>query len=230
MVGRAPGGWSGPGSELRCVLITHYLVGVACWFLKITSPAHPPLHTSSMRMRFLRVLFLVAMLMLPCSMLPDDELSTARRKALRMKSTRQLKEILKELGIKHKGLNKDAIKELAYKENALERWEELHPEKKKKPARSAEAEEKERIIAKLQGMGINMGGDSGQMANMDIEALRNLETQLGSLGALFGGGGGGIKFPGKKAEAKSPSEAIEETAGSDPPEVEVDPTADHDEL
>lgn len=50
---------------------------------------------------------------------------------------RQLKEIFDELGVSHKGLDKDGLRKLAYKENAVGRWEELHPEKKAKPRSSS---------------------------------------------------------------------------------------------
>ena len=52
--------------------------------------------------------------------------------AIRMKTTRQLKEIFEELGIDSKG-SKDELQKRAYKEDAITRWEELHPEKKRKP-------------------------------------------------------------------------------------------------
>ena len=59
----------------------------------------------------------------------------AAEKAVRMKTTRQLKEILTELEIKFpKDADKEDLKELALKHDAIARWEELHPEKKKMPA------------------------------------------------------------------------------------------------
>ena len=58
----------------------------------------------------------------------------AKRKAIRMKTSRQLKEIMKELDIAHpSSISKDDIRELAYTEDAVNRWEELHPEKKRRP-------------------------------------------------------------------------------------------------
>lgn len=38
-----------------------------------------------------------------------------------------------ELNIDYKGLDKEGLRKKAYKENAVGRWEELHPEKKPKP-------------------------------------------------------------------------------------------------
>ena len=40
---------------------------------------------------------------------------------------------LSQLGIEHKGLGKEALRKKAYKENAIEKWEKLHPDKKRKP-------------------------------------------------------------------------------------------------
>ena len=59
------------------------------------------------------------------------------KKAIRMKTTRQLKEIFDELGIAHKGLDKAALQKVAYKENAVQRWEKLHPEKKAKAKKAS---------------------------------------------------------------------------------------------
>ena len=60
----------------------------------------------------------------------------AMQKAVRMKTSRQLKEIFDELGISHKGLDKEGLRKKAYKEDAVGRWEKLHPEKKKAPRSS----------------------------------------------------------------------------------------------
>lgn len=57
----------------------------------------------------------------------------AMKKSIRMKTTRQLKEIFDELDIGHKGLSKEELQTMAYKEDAVGRWETLHLEKKKKP-------------------------------------------------------------------------------------------------
>jgi len=60
----------------------------------------------------------------------------AMQKSIRMKTSRQLKEIFEELGIDHKGLDKEGLRKKAYKEDAVGRYEELHPEKKPKPRRA----------------------------------------------------------------------------------------------
>lgn len=60
----------------------------------------------------------------------------AKEKAVRLKTTRQLKEILTELKIKvPKDADKEDLRELALKHDAISKWEELHPEKKKGPPR-----------------------------------------------------------------------------------------------
>ena len=64
----------------------------------------------------------------------SKEEQKAAAKAVRMKTTRQLKEILAELKIKvPKDADKEDLMELALKHDAIPKWEELHPEKKKKP-------------------------------------------------------------------------------------------------
>ena len=80
----------------------------------------------------LRLLFL-ALLLSPAAGITEAE-RNAKKKAIRMKTTRQLKEIFDELGIDHKGLSKDDLQKKAYKEDAVTKWEELHPEKKRKPS------------------------------------------------------------------------------------------------
>eukprot|EP00316_Scyphosphaera_apsteinii_P013240 CAMPEP_0119321714 /NCGR_PEP_ID=MMETSP1333-20130426/56227_1 /TAXON_ID=418940 /ORGANISM="Scyphosphaera apsteinii, Strain RCC1455" /LENGTH=209 /DNA_ID=CAMNT_0007328749 /DNA_START=58 /DNA_END=687 /DNA_ORIENTATION=- len=66
-----------------------------------------------------------------------QEDKAAMQKAIRMKTSRQLKEIMTELKIDFKrAKNLDELRKLAYKEDAVGRWEKLHPEKKK-PKRSA---------------------------------------------------------------------------------------------
>ena len=59
--------------------------------------------------------------------------TAAKEKAIRLKTTRQLKEILTELKIKvPKDAGKEALRSLALKHDAITKYEELHPEKKKK--------------------------------------------------------------------------------------------------
>lgn len=83
-----------------------------------------------MRSLLLSLLFL---LLLNGAFAADTSLGD-KKKAIRMKATSKLKEILKELKIKfNPEMDKDAIHALVLKEDALTRWEKLHPEQKKKP-------------------------------------------------------------------------------------------------
>ena len=59
----------------------------------------------------------------------------ARRGARPLQIAPWPQKIFDELGIDHKGLDKEGLRKRAYKENAVGRWEELHPEKKAKPRR-----------------------------------------------------------------------------------------------
>ena len=60
-----------------------------------------------------------------------------KERAVRMKTSRQLKDILDELSIPYApSMSKDDLRALALKEDAVSRWEELHPEKKRKPRAS----------------------------------------------------------------------------------------------
>ena len=137
------------------------------------------------------------------SELNDDE----AKKAVRMKTSRQLREILDELDIHAPaGASKDELRDIALKENAIPRWEELHPEKKRatrpdgmdadewqrlkaqmKGDFSHEQDpEKRRILEKLKAKGISFGGAS----SLDVEQLKNLEA------AMDGMGSGTFKMPG----------------------------------
>ena len=133
---------------------------------------------------------------------------------------RQLKEIFDELGIEHKGLSKDDLKKLAYKENAVGRWEELHPEKKRKPPKGDGGfggipgmdgfgggdPKMEELLRQMKGdfsaekdperrrileKLAKRGMSFGGGNNMDTEQLRQMEKMLHGLGDLKGGGGGG---------------------------------------
>jgi hypothetical protein len=97
----------------------------------------PRQHTHPLFVGMRSALLVLAALLVDnlCLARTAEEKETAL-KAVRMKTTRQLKEIFDELGIDHAGLAKQALRKKAYKENAVERWEELHPEKKK-PKRPA---------------------------------------------------------------------------------------------
>ena len=141
----------------------------------------------------------------------DDEV---KAKAVRMKTSRQLKEILTELGIDHGGLDKDGLRALALREDAVTKWEELHPEKKRKPRSQSpfgnmgaapegmDPVEWERLMAQMRGDFSHeqdpekrrilnklkgMGMSFGGGSDMDLEQLKNLEKAMGNLGDLKGG-------------------------------------------
>ena len=98
------------------------------------SPEQPQLLPPSKEHNMLRLrLLFLALLLSPAAGITEAE-RNAKKKAIRMKTTRQLKEIFDELGIDHKGLSKDDLQKKAYKEDAVTKWEELHPEKKRKPS------------------------------------------------------------------------------------------------
>lgn len=113
------------------------------------------------------------------------------QKTIRMKTSRQLKEIFDELGIDHKGLSKDDLKKKAYKEDAIPRWETLHPDKKRKPAKGAPPDFAGGFDGggsgdpKIEELMRQMRGDfSGEK---DPERRRILE-KLQKKGMSFGGG------------------------------------------
>lgn len=77
------------------------------------------------------VLLLLSLLSL---LQPGAAADAAVEKAVRMKTSRQLKEMLTELNIKFpKDADKERLRSLAIKHDAVSKWESLHPEKKKKP-------------------------------------------------------------------------------------------------
>ena len=90
------------------------------------------------------------------------------KKAIRMKTTRQLKEIFDELEIGHKGLSKEQLQTLAYKEDAVGRWETLHPEKKKKPSPASRGG----------GGGGGYGGMPGMEGMKDVPGMEDMMRQM----------------------------------------------------
>jgi len=90
----------------------------------------------------------------------------AMKKSIRMKTTRQLKEIFDELDIGHKGLSKEELQTMAYKEDAVGRWETLHPEKKKKPRPAS------------RGGGGGGGGMPGMEGMGDVPGMEDMMRQM----------------------------------------------------
>lgn len=162
------------------------------------------------------------------------------QKAIRMKTTSQLKKIFDELGIDHKGLDKEGLRQKAYKENAVGRWEELHPEKKRKPRSPAggmpdfgseappdmDPREWERLMSQMRGdfsyekdperrrilESLKAKGiNFGGGNDMDIEQLRNMEQALGGLGSFKTAGGGASEpRPARKARPRADDDISDE--------------------
>ena len=164
---------------------------------------------------------------LACEALRARHLANACRSARSQRGCmccrRQLKEIFDDLGIDYKGASKDELKALAYKEDAVGRWEEKYPEKKRKPPVggggfpgmegmgggdpkmeellrqmkgdfSAEKDPvRKRILTKLAAKGMSFGGGS----SMSTEQLVQMEKMLENLGDLKGNGAA----PGGAADA-----------------------------
>ena len=173
------------------------------------------------------LLCLVAVFAISCAANDDvDQL-----KAVRMKTTRQLREIFKELDIDAPAsLSKEELQALALKENAVSRWEELHPEKKRKPRgpgpggfafggdapEGIEPEAWAKLKAQMNGDFSyekdpekarilkklkSMGVSFGGASDMDIEQLRNLEQAMAGMKD-----GSGFRTPGGGAGASEPEE------------------------
>ena len=146
-------------------------------------------------MQFRRAAVVAVVALLATLAVCEDDDEAAKAKAVRMKTSRQLKEILAELGIEHSGLDKDGLRELALKEDAVSKWEELHPEKKRKPRTAGaggmpdfgaggvpegmDPAEWERLMAQMRG---------DHSHEKDPEKRRILE-KLQKMGMSFGGGG-----------------------------------------
>ena len=113
------------------------------------------------------MLLLAFMLLSPVHGRTAEE-KESMKKAIRMKTTRQLKEIFDELEIDHKGLSKEELQTKAYKEDAIGRWETLHPEKKKKP----------RPASRGGGGGGGYGGMPGMEGMKDVPGMEDLMRQM----------------------------------------------------
>ena len=113
------------------------------------------------------MMLLAACLLLPVHSRTAEE-KDAMKKSIRMKTTRQLKEIFNELEIGHKGLSKEELQTMAYKENAVGRWETLHPEKKKKP----------RPASSGGGGGGGYGGMPGMEGMKDVPGMEDMMNQM----------------------------------------------------
>ena len=146
----------------------------------------------------MRVLSLLLIAALPLFLHADDSVDDETiRRQIRMKTTNQLKNMFTELGITFKSsATKDALQSLALEKGALQKWWELHPEKRpKKKAEEPEGEaweklqrqmkgdfssekdpEKRRILEKLAARGMHMSG-----RDQSLESLKEMEKMLEGL-------------------------------------------------
>ena len=177
-------------------------------------------HARRQVMQLHRLLFYIAAFFALAEVHAEDDEAAA--KAIRMKTSRQLREILSELNVDAPAsLSKDELRVLALNENAIQRWEELHPEKKRsKPAGggpdfdAAQMPEGMDPAAWAKLMGQMRGDFSGETdperrrilqklkakglsfgggSDMDTEQLRNLEAAMGGMSGNFRTPGEGSK-------------------------------------
>ena len=152
-------------------------------------------------MRFFPLFLLAATL--HCLARADDSIDDETiRRQIRMKTTNQLKKMFEELNIPFKSsASKEKLQALAHESDALQKWWELHPEKKPKKKAGGAPDgvdsdmweklqrqmkgdfsnepdpEKRRILEKLSKRGMHLGGGKEQT----LESLRDMEKMLDGL-------------------------------------------------
>lgn len=114
------------------------------------------------------------------------------RRAIRMKTTRQLKAMFVEVDtVFDESLDKNGLQELAYNSNLMENYWKLHPEKRPKqkvndpPAGDfshVQDPVKRRVLESLKRKGINIGMAGG--AAMSLDALIDMDRQTSGLPPL----------------------------------------------
>jgi len=142
----------------------------------------------------------------------------AKQKAIRMRTSRQLKEIFDDLSITYKKSDKvDELRKIAYKEDAVTRYEEKYPEKKRKTPKGVPGggipgmdgfggggdPKMEEMLRQMRG---DFSGETdperrrileklakkgmsfGGGSSMDTEQLRNMEKMLDGMGDFKGAG------------------------------------------
>ena len=158
-------------------------------------------------MRFLNPLLLLAVL--PFLHADDSIDEEANRRQIRMKTTGQLKKMFQELDIPFKAsATKDALQKLALDNDAIQKWWDLHPEKKPKKKLEApdgvdgdmweklqrqmagdfsseQDPEKRRILEKLSKRGMHLSGGKDH----SMEELKNMEKMLDGMPDFRKGGG-----------------------------------------
>jgi len=114
------------------------------------------------------------------------------RRAIRMKTTRQLKSMFEEVdAVFDASLDKDGLQEFAFQSNLMERYWKLHPSKRPKPkVKDPPAGDfahiqdpvKRRALESLKRKGINIGMAGG--AAMSLDALIDMDRQTSGLPPL----------------------------------------------
>ena len=128
---------------------------------------------------------LAAIIAVVSAELTEDEM----RRAIRMKTTRQLKAMFVEVGIDvDTTLDKNGLQEFAFKSALMDKWWTLHPEKR--PNRDPPVGDfshiqdpvKRRVLQSLNRKGINIGMAGG--AGMSLDALIDMDRQTSGLPPL----------------------------------------------
>ena len=137
------------------------------------------------------ILVLVTLLALAAGRTSEEK--EAMQKAIRMRTSRQLKEIFDDLGIKYKKSDKaDELRKIAYKEDAITTYEEKYPDKKRKKPKGVPG-------GGIPGMdGMDFGGDPkmedlmrqmrGDFSGETDPERRRILEKLAKKGMSFGGG------------------------------------------
>ena len=202
---------------------------------------------------------LLLLLLLAATTASEDQ--AAKEKAVRMKTTRQLKEILAELKIKvPPSADKAKLQALALKHDAIAKWEELHPEKKKKkkasrggprgweggetmadrifPMMDQDGDDRLSLDEFLQGGGpADEGGDS-HFVQMDSDgdgfvSRDEINAFFDNMQEQMGGMGGGGGMDGPVPGAQETDESVyDDDVIDDPDDVSVDDSVlpSHSEL
>jgi hypothetical protein len=189
---------NGNGKKQRCALVPYPVSVPACTVAARATTTLSLVVERTTTMLALRTILLLLLLSFASSNEEAPLTEEEKKKAIRMKTTGQLKKIFTELGIEYSSkMSKDDLKQLAFDSNALEKWWELHPEKRPKPKVDGfDAEdflkrqmagdfsnvhdpEKRRILENLKAQGINFAMAGG--SDMPLEQLQALEKMMGNM-------------------------------------------------